>query len=220
MTKNLDDIRTIVRNRGDFRNTVRFPNSVIDTEIQAAFDEFYAMVVEANEGYYDTSTTTPTVAAQAYVALPSGVWIVRAIDRLNGTEYDPLCRVGVKDRNRYGSTQSEPLAYRLTARGADLYPTPNAIYTLRITYTPVAPTLDSTQREFYNGWEEYAIFGALLRLGGTERNDAPLWQRMLDAAAARVRREAPDRGSSEPEYLNLFGEGDGADWDRPPTWSW
>lgn len=221
-TKSGSDLISIVRFRGDYRNTVRFPNANLLTEIQAAFAEFYGLVVDANEGYADLDDTLTTTANVGYVALPDGAWRVRAIDRLDGTDYEPLMRVGIKDRNRYGTSTDRPTAFRLTARGADLYPTPNAVYTLRITYTPSAPTLDlDTQRTFYNGWEEYVVFGALLRLGGNEHNDAPIWQRALDATRERIQREAPERTASGPEYLNLFGDGDsGDDLDRHPNWSW
>lgn len=216
--KSIDDLRIAVRERGDYRNERRFPNSAVNREIQAAFAEFYGIVESANEGYFDTTGLLSTIAGQDFVALPSGTWKVRAIDLLDGGRFVPMARAGVKDRNRYGGTLDKPRAYRLVARGADLLPTPNAIYTLRLTYTPAAPELDSTPREFYNGWEEYAIFGAMLRLGGTERNEAPTWQAALNATAERIRREAPERGAQEPEYLNLYDGGDCLD--RPPDWSW
>ena len=221
MTKVLSDIITVVRNRGDMRNTIRFPDSVLTTEIQAAFGEGYELMEQVNEGFFDTTATAPTVVAQAYIALPSGTWKTRAIDRLDGTEYVPVVRVGIKDRNRYGSQQGKPLAHRLTARGADLYPTPDAVYTLRFTYTPVAPTLDTTPREFYNGWEEYSIFGALVRLFQTQGRDESTWQKQLDRQRARILGAAPNRDAAGPEYLRLFEEySDGDAFDFPPTWSW
>ncbi len=219
MTKALADIRTIVRFRGDLRNTVRFLDADIDKEIQAAFGEGYQIVVQAHEGFYDVDTTVPTIANQPYVAAPPGAWRILAVDRLDGSEYMPVNRVGIKDRNRFGSTTGKPEAHRLTARGIDLYPTPNAIYTLRILYTPVAPTLDGTQREFYNGWEEYTIYGALVRLYLNQSRDASEWERQLARSAAVISEGAGERNASGPEYLNLH-EPDGADWDLPPTWSW
>lgn len=217
----LSDLITVVRNRGNLRNTVRFPDSVLTTEIQAAFGEFYGLVVRAHQGFYDTETTISTVAAQPYVALPTGTWAVRAVDLLDGGDYVSLVKVGIKDRNRYGSsTQDKPRAYRPSARGLELYPTPNAVYTLRLTYTPVAPTLDATQREFYNGWEEYAINGALIRLCGTQHADAALWIKVITATEARITAEANEHAVQGPELLQLYGEGDEMDWDRPVTWSW
>lgn len=209
MTKSLDDINAIVRFRGDMRNTVRFPDVNLNGEIQAAFAEGYELIVQQNEGFYDTTGTVATAASTAFVALPSGCWIMRAMDRVEGSDNVPVPRIGIKDRNRYGTTPGRPTAHRLSARGIELYPTPDAIYTLIVTYTPTAPILDSTQREFYNSWEEYAINGALVRLYDNQGRDSSKWQAGLDAARARIMRGADQRDASGPEYLNLREGGDG-----------
>lgn len=206
MTATLADILATIRLRGDARNTVRFPDSYLTREAQAAFAEGYELIVGVNEGFFDTQASVSTVAHQAFTALPAGpppCWIVRAVDRLDGNDFVPMPRVGVKDRNRYGATEGRPTAHWLTARGIDLYPTPDQVYTLRVTHTPVAPTLDSTPREFYNSWEEYTINGALIRLYNTQGRDPVEWQKQLDRTAARIVKAAAARDSSGPEYLNL-----------------
>lgn len=218
-TRILSDIRTIVRMRGDMRNAVRFPDSILDVEIQAAFGEGYELMESTCEGYFDVQDTDVTVAGQDYIALPVGTWKLRAIDRLDGTEWDPVVRVGIKDRNRYGTQQGKPLAHRLTARGADLYPTPDAVYTLRFTYTPSAPALDETPRNYYNGWEEYTVYGALVRLYQQQDRDEAKWQRGCDRARARILAAAPNRNASGPEYLRNYEEFEG-EMDLRPTWSW
>jgi hypothetical protein len=223
VTQTLATIITTIRNRGNLRNTVRWPDSIIQVEAQAAFSELYGLVVQHHRGFYDTDTTVPTVANRAYVALPIGTWALRAVDILDGTRYIPLAKDGIKDRNRRGSPTetAQPVAYRRTARGIDLFPVPNAVYALRITYTPVAPTLDTTPRDYYNGWEEYVIAGALLRIRGTQYTDSGTWQRLIAATEARIIAEASESNTQGPEYLNLFGDGEGIeDWDRPVDWSW
>lgn len=219
MTQTLAQIIASVRFRGDLRNTIRFPDANLTTEIQEAFAEGYQIVADAFEGFFDTSTTTPTVANQAYVALPSGTWRVLAVDRLDGTDYVPVDRIGRKDRNKWGSRTGKPEGHILTARGVDLFPTPDAVYTLRITYTPVAPTLDTTAREFYNGWEQYTIYGALVRLYLNQNRNADEWEKQLAKAAAVLIKGASERNASGPEYINLY-ESDGEDWDIRPNWSW
>ena len=202
-TKTLAEIRTVVRFRGDFRNPQRFPDASLDPEIQAAFGEGYELVADVNEGYFDTTGDVSTAAGTDFVALPTGTWRVRAVDLIEGTDRTPMYQVGIKDRNRYGTSTGKPAAFRLTARGMDLYPTPDAIYTLRVLYTPVAPTLDGTARDFYNGWEEFAIYGALVRLALNEERDAREWQQQLELQRQRITRGASQRRASEPEYLRL-----------------
>jgi len=197
----LAQILAAVRYRGDFRDTIRHPDSSVTVEIQAAFAEFYELVAGVNEGYWDTIATLATVNGQGHVVLPSDAWQVRGIDLLDGETFRQLDQISIADRNRYSTETDEPRAYRLTARGADLFPTPDAIYTLRVVYTPSAPVLGAA-RDFYNGWEEYVIFGALVRLEMNEER-ANAWQGQLDRQAARINASASGRRSQEPEYIPL-----------------
>lgn len=202
-------LRETIRNRGDYTNVRRFPASYINTELQSAFGKFYQLVAECNEGWWDTTGTAATVNAQAYVALPSDCWTVRAVDRLDGSDYVEMPQVGLSERNKFSSTSGKPVAYRLTARGAELYPTPNAVYTLRVTYTPKAPDLEeSATREWYNGWEDYVIEETLLQID--KREQRPLGERMatIDRIIAAVKSGASQRRRQEPEYLNLREAGD------------
>ena len=200
----LAEIRAIVRFRGDFRNTLRFPDLNVNAEIQAAFAEFYELVADTNEGYWDTQGTVTTTANVAFVTLPTDSWRVRGVDRVDGTDFIEMRQIGVSERNRYGSDTDEPCAYRLTARGLDLFPTPDAVYSIRVTYTPRAPALiEATAREYYNGWEEYVIYGALIRLAENEERDTSEWQNRIDRQAARIKGGASQRKAAEPEYINL-----------------
>lgn len=202
MTKTLAELNAIVRFRGDFRNSIRFPDVNVNSEIQAAFGEFYELVADVNEGYWDTTGTALTTASTAFVALPADAWRVRAIDRFETPDYIELVQIGISDRNWFSATTDKPRAYRLTARGIDLYPTPDAIYTLRVTYTPTAPVL-SVAREYYNGWEEYVIYGALIRLAENEERDTSEWQNRVDRQAARIKGAASGRRQQEPERIPL-----------------
>lgn len=206
-SKSLSDIISTVRFRGDFRNTNRFPDSNITTEVQAAWTELYELIAGTNEGYWDIDTTVVTVVGQPFVALPTDTWRVRGIDilcstgfGLNGTDYRELQQLNIADRNRYCTSLDEPDGYRLSAQGANLYPTPDQVYTLRITYTPTAPILGAA-REYYNGWEEYVIYATLIRLSLNEERDVSSWQAQLDFQRARITSGASERKSQEPEYL-------------------
>lgn len=204
-------LRSMIRSRGDYTNTRRFTNDHINTEIQTAFNHFWRIVAETHQGWWDKDNTVSTVASQAYVALPTDAKTVRGIDRLEGGEYIEMTQVGLNERNRYGSSTFKPIAYRLSSRGVELYPTPDAAYTLRVTYTPKPATLDEdTEREWYDGWEDYVIEKALLELDS--RDGKPLNDRLikLQAAEAALRASASDRRQQEPEYLRLR-EYDGMD---------
>jgi len=225
--KSLTDLISAIRFRGDFRNVVRFPDANITVEAQAAWTELYELIADTNEGYWDVDAQVITVAGQPYVPLPPGTWRVRGIDCLcssgagaNGTDYIELPQIGISDRNRYCSTTfCQPCAYRLTARGADLFPTPDRAYTLRVTYAPVAPQLGDP-REYYNGWEEYVIYATLLRLALNEERDVSSWQAQLQFQRERIIRGASQRKAQEPEYLPLRDGYSGYDdeFDRDQRW--
>jgi hypothetical protein len=211
-------IRQTIRDRGDYSNTKKFSPAYLNAEIQTAFNRFWGIVDEAHQGWWDTEDTIVTVAGAVYAALPTGAKAVKAIDRLDGTDYIPLNQVSLSERNRYGVTRGNPVAYRLSARGAELYPTPDAVYTLRVMYTPRPPTLDeSTTREWYDGWEDYIIEKVLLELATRER--MPIQDNLikLEAAEKVLRASTNARRQQEPEYLDLRERGDDdlyTDWIR------
>lgn len=217
-SKTLADITAIVRFRGDFRNVQRFPAVNVQAEIQAAWAELYELIADTNEGYWDTDLLILTAPDVVFTALPGDTWRVRGVDRLDGTSYLPLRQVGIEDRNRFSTDTGEPVAYRLTSRGLDLHPTPNAIYTLRITYTPIAPTLDAEiPFTYYNAWEEFVIYGALLRLSLNEERDTSAWQLQQDYQRIRITRGATARKAQEPEYIPI-GDGSFDEIDRDGWW--
>jgi hypothetical protein len=218
VTKALADINAIVRFRGDFRNVLRYPDANINVEIQTAWAELYELIANTNEGYWDTKTTVSTVAAQDFVALPSDAWRVRGIDRLDGADYIPMAQIGISDRTRYNADLSQPRAYYLSSRGAELFPTPDQVYTLRVVYTPVAPALDTTQRNYYNGWEEYVVYGTLVRLVLQEDRASTQWKAELADQRARILSGASQRKAQEPEYVPLRDRQGWGDLDRDERW--
>lgn len=222
MTLVLADLITLVRERGDMRNSVRFPDSYLTKELQRAFASGYQLIAMQNSGFFDQYDNVTTTAHVAFVPLPAGpppCWVVRAIDRQDGADFVPLPRVGIKDRNRYGSSEGRPGAHRLSARGIELYPTPDAVYTLRVLHTPAAPTLDTTPREFFNGWDDYTLFKALTVLYSNQGRDPATWAADLGQATGLILAGAGERDSAGPEYLNLR-EGLGAEFsdDNPDVW--
>lgn len=211
----LTTIRETVRTRGDYPRSAKFTDAYVNGEIQAAWSELYELVADLNEGYWDTSATVSTVSSQPYAALPADCWRVAGIDRLDGSDYVALDQVGIADRNRFGSTTSSPTAYRLSARGADLYPTPNGVYTLRVSYTPiVTPLSDATTIQLFNDWQEYVVYGALLRMHIREERSINETSAALGHCKERITRGASRRAEQEPKYLPLFDVTDV----MPPGW--
>jgi hypothetical protein len=214
-TFTLANLRDSVRFRGDYQNVAKFPNADVNREIQAAWAELYELIADTYEGYWMTTSATVTTQS-AFMALPTDYWRVFGVDRMEGTnEWVEMRRINTSDRNRFGSDTGKPVAYRLTARGVDFYPSPNGLHKFRVVYTPVAPALgESTAQEYFNGWENYIVNGALLRLD--QREQRPLDERIavMDRERQRVMSAATRRNSQEPEYLNLREYVSTDPWDR------
>lgn len=210
----LADLENVIRTRGDYLSSLTFRPAYIRREIQAAWVELYEIMDDSQEGWWDTDAEVATVAGQAYVALPGNCWRVKAIDILEGNKWPPLEVVPVGYRNR-SRTQGRPTLYRLTARGADLSPIPNGVYTLRVTYAPKCPAIgDGDAVEMY-GWEEFVIERALLAIDEREERDTSArWRRLYDpenGLKQRIVKGAHKRKQQGPELLNMFADADS--WD-------
>ena len=201
---NRTKLRATIRSRGDYTNVRRFSDDYLNDEIQTSFNHFWRIVDEAHQGWWDTEDTVTTTSGTAYVAPPATAKVVKGVDRLDGGEYTDMVQIGVSDRNRWGSSTGTPVAYRLSARGIELYPTPNAVYTLRVTFTPKPPTLtESEAREWYDGWEDYVIEKTLFELDSREGKSLTDRMAKLEMAEKALRSSSGARRQQEPEYLVL-----------------
>lgn len=201
LMKSLADIISIVRFRGDMRSSIRFPDANLTTEIQASWAELYQLIAQTNQGYFDTTDTIDTTAAVAFAPTPSGAWAIRKISRLDGTTYVPMDQIGIDDVDSFPAT-GRPVAFRPSERGVDLYPTPDAVYTLRFIYTPLAPQLNEA-REFGNAWEEFVVYGALIRLAANSERNTADWERQLEKARVVITGGVSQRKAQEPDYIPI-----------------
>jgi hypothetical protein len=205
-TITLSSMRDIIRFRGNYENSTKFTATRIDAELNAALAELHELMADSWEGYFDTSATTPTVAAQEHVDLPATFWRLRAVDILIAGRYRELKQIGFGERNSFQTT-GRPQAYRSASGGARgrliLYPTPNAVETIRINYVPTVTALsaDGDTIEAYNAWSDYVVCGALLRMD--QREERPLGERQqeLERLRQRIVKAAGSRRAAGPELL-------------------
>lgn len=198
------EIRQTIRLRGDYTNVRRFSNTYLNTEIQTAFNHFWRIVGEAHQGWWDTQDTVTTTSGVAYVALPANAKVVQGVDRLDGGDYVEMLQIGITDRNRWGTGNGKPIAYRLSARGIELNQPADGTYTLRVMFTPKPPQLtESAKREWFEGWEDYVIEKVLWELDSREGKPLGDREKKLDVAEKALRASTNARRQQEPEYLKL-----------------
>lgn len=91
-----------------------------------------------------------------------------------------------------------------------LFPMPDGVYTLRVTYEPLFTALadDADTFDFRNNWEEYVV--ELLALKIEMRENRSINERMVGVQRTRARivGSAAKRNSAEPEHL--------VDWAQTP----
>lgn len=202
-TITLSTVRTAVRERGDLPLSRKFSDDFLDREIQASWTALHRLVESVNEGYYDKEGTVATVAGTRYVALPTDARRVKGVDILDSGEYRTLDQIGISERNRFGTTNDQPRAYRLSERGIELYPTPNAVYTLRVTYARKVTALSGTSVDVDEEWQDYVVWSTIKRIAPSEERPMNDYAAMAKEAEDAIRASASGRRQAEPEYLVL-----------------
>lgn len=209
----LASLRNLIRLRGDYLSSLTYDDDYLNLEIQAAWVELFELIDDTNENWWDTEGSVSTVANQQYISLPSTCKRVQAIDIIVGTEPVELKQIAKGRRNAYGSGIGRPTSYRLSSRGIELFPKPDAVYSLRVTFSPICPALDEEDGIELYGLEEYIVVGALYRID--QRAESSMIQARfteLMRQKERVIKAASARKQQEPEYLNL------REYDIEPMW--
>lgn len=220
----LATLRTRVQQLGNYENSARFTPSFLNDCINAALFELYELLSGVHEGYFDITATLSTTTNVDNVALPADFWRLRGVDvALDSTRWLELRQISIAERNRYSNIgNGRPFAYRIANGGTrgqlTLYPTPDAVYQMRVFYEPTRTALaaDGDSLEDWNGWADYVVHGALLRCD--EREKRPTGERLakLEQIKQRIITGAGERRAAEPEYLVT-----GRDtYDPPWGWGW
>jgi hypothetical protein len=209
----LATFRSRIRTLGDYPGSSgsvapTFTDDFIDEQINDAVGQYCDLIDERWEGYRDTVTTMVTVANTATVSLPANFLKARAVDVLYDGRYISLTRLQIRQTYGNDAQTARPRGYLMRANVLELFPTPDAVYTIRLRYIPAASVLsdDADSIDIPNGWEGFIIHTALLKLD--EREERPIGDRLaiIDRYRQRIISAAEDRNTAEPEYIPMPGE--------------
>lgn len=210
----LAQLCSAIRENGELENAGTYTNAFLTRWVNQAIRDLVEIVSDQFAGYFDSTTTVATVAGTQTVNLPANFRDLRALDRqVAADRHAPLRRLTLGQTYAYQG-RGAPRGYMLhggTAPGTiRLFPVPDAVYTLRLTYEPVITplALDADTFDFGNGWEDYVHQLVLLEID--LREERPVQERMvkIDRARQRIIGSAQKRNSAEPEYL--------VDWNGTP----
>lgn len=204
-TLTLLELRTQVRQRGDYENSDVFTDAILTAWVNDAIAEVYQLLVQSDQLYYTIDTTLTATPGSDSIPLPADFYKLDGLDlRLGSSQFVPLPAHSIAERNAYGQRTGRPVSYRVQANQIRLMPIPSSAETLRLAYTPCAAKLvsDSDTFDGINGWEHLLIAKVLLLCD--EREERPLGDRMarIQALEAEVRTAADARNTSEPVYLD------------------
>lgn len=202
------------RRKGNYPNTGNHPASPIsDTflteELNGGIADYEKILDHRWEGFRDKTGTVSTVANTATAALPADFKTLRGKPFIvSGDQPCVLRRLTADMTHRYYSQRERPIGYMLTGSNLEFFPTPDAVYTVNLRYTPTTTVLVSGSDSITvpNGWERYFIELALLAADQQQQRSVQDRLTILARLEAEVVDAAGERNNAEPEYIPFPGE--------------
>lgn len=209
----LSELKTRVRRRADMERSQFVSEAELTEYISSSYKELYDLLVATFEDYYTLDPVEFTLTQGQYTYdLPSDFYKLRGVDgKLHAssstTDYQTLYPFNFNERNRRNREFNRALfgivslTYRIVNNKLYIYPQEAAAGQYRIWYVQRASDLvnDTDTVDGVNGWEEYIVIDAAIKMLGKEESDTTVLkdekerikQRIIDMAAER------DAGSSE-----------------------
>ncbi len=129
-------------------NAGYFTSSLVNTWINLAQKQVQGMLLQAGENWYEKPVETITVIGQADYALPNDFIDEHRLEVvLDGTGLNenrrPLNSLTTNEQDLVPITSGQPQAYKIKKDRVTISPTPDAVYTLRLYYSPLVSDLSS-----------------------------------------------------------------------------
>ena len=210
-TFTLAQLKTRARERSDMENSTFISDSELLSYINASHAELYDILVSKFEDYYTIKTTTTVATGASTITLPSDFYKLRGVDfqldtntwvavgKFNFIERNVLNRSIVRRGAGFRETQ-----YRVIGGEIQIEPEDSAHGEYRIWYTPL-PTLlsaDTDTVDGINGWEEYIVIDAAIKMLAKEESSTTHLEREKAAMLERIETMAANRDSGQPEKIS------------------
>lgn len=221
ISRTLAQLRTAVRDRGDYNNSRVFTDTMLTEFINEAWEEVYAELVLKWEDYFtaEASPVLTTSVGVATVALPSDFFKLIRLDLQVATDdYLKLRRFNVAEEPAYddawiSTPYGRGYVYRIQGDNLVLRPTPVSVDTLRLLYVPQPTALsadgDTVDPKGVPGVAELVIQLALFRADTREERPTAEREREIARLWERVNRWADARSGDEAFLLPDHGRGVG-----------
>lgn len=209
----LATLRTRSRQRADMENSRFISESELTTYINASYFELYDLLVATYEDYY-TIPYAFTVASDS-APLPTDFYKLRGVDKQidDNDTWQTITKFNFQQRNINDQLVRklfpQPVVqYRITGNTLYFIPLQNAAGPYRLWYIPMATPMvaDSDVIQGVNGWEEYVVIDAAIKMLGKEESSTTDLVREKNAMRKRIQDMAPDRDTGQPEQITIMAD--------------
>ena len=205
----LAQLREACRERADMVNSTFIENPELDSIINRSINSLYGLITSKfGEDYFVTeSSPIPLVSGQVEYDLPADFFKLLGVDlEQGGGNRVNLKRFTFNQRNRNLNTLNHIYAdyrYRLQGDKVALSPRPTSGSSIVLWYIPLPPKLVLVDDTFngFNGWEEWVILDAAIKMRIKEETSVEELVRERMLIDNRIQAEADNRDASEPSYV-------------------
>lgn len=202
----LSTFRDRARQRADMVNSRFVTDAELNTYINASIDELYDLLIASRgENYYVKSYSFTTSTNVDTYALPADFLKLMGVDYVTSTtQAITLKAFRWQERNRFRepfyNTRNYNLMYQVRGDNLVFIPTPNGNQLIKLWYVPRAVdlTTDTASFDGINGWEEYVVIDAAIKMRVKE--ESPVEELMIakQDMKARILSASSGRDSGEP----------------------
>jgi len=200
------ELRNRSRQRADMVNSRFITDAELNYFINASFGELYDLLVNSRgENYYVSSYNFTTTINQDTYPLPADFFKLMGVDYVTSTtQAITLKAFRWQERNRFRepfyNVRNYNLMYQVRGNNLVFIPTPNGSQQIRLWYIPRHQelALDTDSFDGINGWEEYIIIDAAIKMRVIE--ESPVEELILakNDMKARILSACSGRDSGEP----------------------
>lgn len=209
-TVTLAQLKTRVRQRSDMENSGFISDSELVSYINASVAELYDLLVSKyGDDYFVASPfSITTTSNQDTYALPTDMYKLLGVDLQLDTSgnWVSLKRFEFAERNIpqiWDVKFVDFIRYRLFGSNLKLSPVPQANQSLRLWYIPLPTALsaDGDTLNGFNGYEEYVVIDAAIKMLNKEESDSSLLMAEKAAMKLRIEQMAEGRDVGQPSTV-------------------
>lgn len=211
-SKTFLELQTQTRQRANQENSQFVTDAELKVYINDSYKELYDLIVDAVEDY-NLSSTSFTITSGNTQAIPSDFYKLRGLDDLSLGSQNPrsVRKYLWNERNDFNDPplittpyKYSDVYYRIVGSNIQLMPPANAQKPYTLYYVPLPGTLSADGDVAYgiNGWLEYVILDAAIKMMVKEESDSrPLMAQKKDILG-RIERMKVSRDQGLPEKIS------------------